>query len=292
MEFFVSIDPHGLVDQVYLLINPQLNFPSIHSKELTERDECAFHEMMAHLPLFSHRNPERVLIVGGGDGGVLREVCRHPQVKHITVVEIDELVLKASKEHLRLATSDHFDDPRVQVVIEDAAKFLQDPAQAAQFDVIIGDTLDPLGPAESLFEPEFYEAMYNALRPEGIICTQGESVWIHLDLMRDLLECCADMFDYAEYATTAVPSYPSGQIGFVLARKGVAKSCKVPVRRPSFQGDLKFYTPQMHRAAFVLPHFVQSALEPLSEGNTRDDNDNDEFDEKDENCFLDGCQIQ
>jgi spermidine synthase len=265
---------------------------------LTERDEFAFHEMMAHLPLCSHRNPRHVLIVGGGDGAVLREVCRHPEVQKVTLVEIDPVVIKVAREHLQLAPTSLFDDdPRVQIVHADAAEYLQDPAHQNQYDVILADTLDPLGPAESLFEPEFYEAMHVALRPDGIICTQGESMWIHFELIRDLVGCCAEIFDYAEYATTTVPSYPCGQIGFVLARKGQAKSCRVPVRVPTFQNELKWYNSEMHRAAFVLPQYVKEELEPIN----NQLNDNDKYGEGEDeqdgdgegDCFLAGlCAIQ
>jgi spermidine synthase len=239
--------------------------------------------MMAHLPLFSHWNPKNVLIVGGGDGGVLREVCRHKEVQHISLVEIDPVVIRASKEHLKLAPAELFDDPRVEIIHADAAEYLQDPANQNKYDVILADTLDPLGPAESLFEPEFYEAMHSALRDNGVICTQGESMWIHFDLIRDLVACCADIFDYAEYATTTVPSYPCGQIGFIIARKGKSKSCRIPVREPTFQQDLKWYNPQMHQAAFVLPQYIMAELEPLM--NNEDDDDG-------ESCFLAGCTIQ
>jgi spermidine synthase len=245
--------------------------------------------MMVHLPLFSHSNPENVLIVGGGDGAMLQEVCRHPQVRHITLVEIDPMVIDVCKKHLNLVPNELFDDPRVEIVYADAAEYLKDPTNRNHFDIILADTLDPCGPAESLFEPEFYEAMYAALRTKGIICTQGECMWIHMDLIRDLVTCCAEIFDYAEYATTGVPSYPCGQIGFVLARKDIAKSCRKPVRRPTFQSDLKWYNPQMHRAAFVLPQCIKQELEPLNIVNQDGD---DEDTGEDESCFLKGCVIQ
>lgn len=115
------------------------------------------------------------------------------------------MVIEASKEHLQLAPPELFEDPRVKIVYADAAKYLHDPIQQSRYDVIIADTLDPLGPAESLFEPEFYESMYAALKPDGIICAQAECIWIHLDLIRDLVECCTEIFEFAEYATTSVP---------------------------------------------------------------------------------------
>ena len=164
---------------------------------------------MAHLPLFSHRNPQSILIVGGGDGAILKEVLRHNTVKKVVLVEIDPKVIEVCQTYLSgLVPPEVFQDPRVEIIHADAAEFLKDAANRDRFDVILADTLDPCGPAESLFEPEFYESMHDSLRSGGIICTQGECMWIHLDLIRDLVSCCADMFDYVEYASTGVPSYP------------------------------------------------------------------------------------
>ncbi|KAL3935196.1 MAG: hypothetical protein SGBAC_009238 [Bacillariaceae sp.] len=263
--------------------------------QLTERDECAFHEMMVHLPLFSHSNPKHVLIVGGGDGVCLREVCRHTEVQQVTLVEIDPMVLQTSKDYLQLVPPELLDgsDPRVEIVHADAAEYLKEPKNRGRFDVILADTLDPIGPAESLFEPEFYETMHDALKPSGIICIQGESFFIHLNLIRDLLSVCQDLFDFAEYATTMAPSYPCGQIGFILARKGDATSCRNPVRRCKFQSDLKWYSRQMHRAAFVLPHYIEEELSEvdLYDGDFDDELIGRELDD-DDRCFLSGCSIQ
>lgn len=287
--------------------------------QLTERDAFTFHEMMAHLPMCAHHNPEHVLIVGGGDGMVLREVCRHSQVKQITLVEIDPMVILASRECLKLVPDEIWEDPRLEIIHQDAAEYVEDPARRNTFDIILGDTLDPLGPAESLFEPDFYEAMHEALRPNGIVCTQGESMFIHFDLVRDLVACCADMFATSEYATTSVPSYPCGQVGFILARKGGSagggeggtfrrrttrtRGCSVPVRIPPFQQDLKWYNSQMHRAAFALPQYVKMELNAPDVnlhgriGNVNNSDFNDEEDGEDpddERCFLagGGCTIQ
>lgn len=177
--------------------------------QLTERDEFAFHEMMVHLPLFSHVNPKHVLIVGGGDGVCLREVCRHPEVEKVTLVEIDPMVLQASKDFLKIVPPELLDgsDPRVEIIHADAAEFLKEERNYNRFDVILADTLDPIGPAESLFEPEFYDKMHHALKSSGLICIQGESFFIHLDLISDLLSVCNDLFDSAEYATTMAPRY-------------------------------------------------------------------------------------
>lgn len=251
--------------------------------QMTARDEFAFHEMMVHLPLCSAQaaTPLRVLIVGGGDGGVLRECVKQydrQTVESITVVEIDPAVIDVAKRFLNAAPC--FDDDRVTIVHADAAAFLADERQqtTSRYHVIIGDTSDPVGPAESLFQPAFYESMYAALAPGGLICVQAESFWIHLVLISDLISCCNDIFDTAEYATTMVPTYPCGQIGFLLARKQLradrpCPSCRVPVRRPKHIAKLKWYSPEMHRAAFVLPPFVKEQMEgyTVDEGGAEDD---------------------
>lgn len=263
--------------------------------QLTERDEFAYHEMMVHIPMCAHPSPRHVLIVGGGDGGALREVCKYDSVEQITVVEIDPVVVQVAREYFANTVSTSFDDPRVTVIHADAAQFVIDKHDC--YDVIIADTSDPVGPAESLFQPSFYEAMYSALRHNGIVCVQAECFWIHLELVSDLLACCDDIFDHAEYATTMVPTYPCGQIGFILAAKGRG-TCRRPVRPPPEDKNnndaaatlLKWYSPQMHRAAFVLPPFVTRELEESVTSKSRSNSQGDLFlddeDEKEYKCFL------
>jgi len=268
--------------------------------QLTERDEFAYHEMMVHIPMCAHPSPRHVLIVGGGDGGALREVCKYDCVEQITVVEIDPVVVQVAREYFANTVSTSFDDPRVTVIHADAAQFVIDKHDC--YDVIIADTSDPVGPAESLFQPSFYEAMYSALRHNGIVCVQAECFWIHLELVSDLLACCDDIFDHAEYATTMVPTYPCGQIGFILAAKGRG-TCRRPVRPPPEDKNnnnddagaatlLKWYSPQMHRAAFVLPPFVTRELEESVTSKSRSNSQGDLFleeeeeSEKEYKCFL------
>ena len=181
--------------------------------QLTERDEFAFHEMMVHVPLFAHPNPQTICLVGGGDGGCLRELLRHDTVRRVVLVEIDPVVIEVAKIFFATSTGSTccWDDDRVEIVHQDAATYLASQSWNV-FDVILSDTSDPVGPAESLFQPSFYESMYRALRPQGIVCVQAECFWIHLDLISDLVACCADIFETAEYATTMVPTYPCGQL--------------------------------------------------------------------------------
>lgn len=138
--------------------------------QATERDEFAYQELIAHLPLNSHPNPRKVLVVGGGDGGVLREVVKHECVESVTLVEIDEVVVKVAKKFLP-AMAAGFQHPKVNLVIGDGFEYLS--SNPGAFDVIITDSSDPVGPAEALFSDTFYGLMHNSLLPGGIICTQG-----------------------------------------------------------------------------------------------------------------------
>jgi spermidine synthase len=226
--------------------------------QVTERDEFSYQEMIAHIPLFAHPNPKRVLVIGGGDGGVLREVAKHPGVEQIVECEIDEGVIIASKKYLpNLAKG--YDDPRVSVHIKDGSQFMEENQDS--FDVIITDSSDPIGPASVLFETPFFDAMYKSLREGGIVCTQGECMWLHLNLIRPLVDSIKSKYSSVEYAYTTIPTYPSGQIGFILASKG-RSTCKIPLREPTtkIQEQLQYYTPEIHQAAFVLPAFCQRAI--------------------------------
>lgn len=226
--------------------------------QVTERDEFAYQEMMSHIPLFSHPNPEKVLVIGGGDGGILREIAKHPGVKEIFICEIDGDVIKYSKKYLP-SLSKGYDDPRVTVKIMDGSKFLDENQN--RFDVIITDSSDPIGPASVLFETPFYNAMHKSLRDGGIVCTQGENIWLHLDIIKPLLNSIAQTYTIVEYAYTTIPTYPSGQIGFIIAGKNRG-SCKKPINIPSQQQQnlMKYYTPEIHEASFVLPAFAKRKI--------------------------------
>lgn len=228
--------------------------------QFTERDEFAYQEMIAHLPLFSHPNPKSVLVVGGGDGGVLREVLKHPTVEKAVLCEIDEKVIEVSKTYFP-AMASSFKDDRVKVNIMDGAKYMEE--HQGEYDVIITDSSDPIGPAKALFELPFYEAMHGCLNDGGVICTQGECMWLHLDLIQPLMAACKRIFPIVEYGYTTIPTYPSGQIGFILCGKGRNGSFREPIRKPSAEmmDTLRYYNPSIHTAAFVLPTFASKAME-------------------------------
>ncbi|CAB3359402.1 Hypothetical predicted protein [Cloeon dipterum] len=232
--------------------------------QCTGFDEFSYQEMISFLPLCSHPNPRKVLIIGGGDGGVAREVVKHPGVQEVVQVEIDQGVVDASKKHLP-NMSCGFDHPKMTLHIEDGFAYMGQHHQ--EFDVIITDSSDPEGPAESLFGEKYFELMKSALRPGGIVCSQGETVWTCMHLVHKMVSDCSRHFPSTAYAYASVPTYPTGQIGFVLG----SLDPKIDFRDPSKvftseemeKMDLKYYNENVHRAAFALPTFVQKKLSPF-----------------------------
>jgi len=227
--------------------------------QTTELDEFAYQEMLAHVALYAHPRPERVLVVGGGDGGIVREICKHACVTHIDLCDIDERVTAVAREFLpSMACS--LDDPRVHIRFEDGAAFAR--RAHAEYDVIITDNSDCVGPAAVFYDAAYYSALRQALRPGGIVCSQGESMWLHLPVVRSLFDSCAAAgFASAEYAIIHVPTYPGGSIGALVASD--AGSCKAPRRTPTAaeQATMRYYTPEVHTAAFAFPAFLRKALE-------------------------------
>jgi len=228
--------------------------------QVTERDEFSYQEMISHLPLFAHKNPKKVLIIGGGDGGVLREVAKHSCVEEIHMCEIDEQVVNVSKKFFPETLAQAYGDPRLKLMFCDAAKYLLEEGPGQNYDVIICDSSDPIGPAEDLFKPQFFVSMHNALSPTGILCTQGECMWLHLDLIKQVLQSTRNIFGNAKYAYTTIPSYPSGQIGFILATKDETNNVSRPSRNISKKLKLKYYSKNIHKSAFVLPEFASNFL--------------------------------
>lgn len=229
--------------------------------QVTERDEFAYQEMMALLPINSHHNPEKVLLIGGGDGGIVRELNRHPSVKEIVLCEIDEKVIEVSKKFFPTLACG-FDSPKLRLHVGDGFQFVKEHPK--EFDVIITDSSDPVGPAEALFQRDYYVSLKNALRPGGILCSQGESMWLNLDLIRDMRHFCEDLFPVVSFAQVAIPTYPCGSIGCLLCSTSPDTDFTVPVR--SYTADevdeigWKYYNSEIHAASFALPQFAKLAL--------------------------------
>ncbi|KKK21471.1 spermidine synthase [Aspergillus ochraceoroseus] len=315
--------------------------------QCTERDEFSYQEMITHLAMNSHPNPKKVLVIGGGDGGVLREVVKHETVEEAILCDIDEAVIRVSKKYLP-GMSIGFQHPNVKVHIGDGFEFLRN--RKNEFDVIITDSSDPEGPAESLFQKPYFELLRDALRDGGVITTQGcslpfllsssisfiphlvfptsllppeppsllvhsplflppslsplysfififglfyflesretncttpkttripgiglgscfafvaENQWLHLSLITDLKKACNEVFPVAEYAYTTIPTYPSGQIGFMVCCKDATRNVKEPVRSWTHEEEerlCRYYNSDIHRASFILPNFARKAL--------------------------------
>lgn len=245
--------------------------------QLTEKDESSYQEMMAHLPMFAHHQPEHVLVIGGGDGGVIRELVKHDTLKQVIICEIDQGVIDAGKKYFPSVAS-AWDDERVKLHVGDGNAFMKLPENEGKFDVIITDSSDPVGPAQTLFESPFYQAMAKALKPGGKVCTQAECYWKDLPLIKKLVKESRHIYDNVEYASTQTPTYPYGQIGFLICSKAPAAkaharkkpSGKDPRPIPSDMLDkLKYYTTALHNAAFALPKFVEEAVnEAVEEAET------------------------
>ena len=234
--------------------------------QITDLDEMAYQEPIAHIPLFSHPNPETVLVVGGGDGGVIREVLKHKSVKEVHICEIDKMVIDCAKKYFpKIAYA--WNDEKVKLICGDASEYIKRPENLGKFDVIIADTSDPVGPAAALFERPFYADLAAALKAGGKVSTQGESMWKDVKLISKLVSEVKGMgvFESVEYATTQIPTYPLGQIGFIVCSKPGETpvenaSCRVPVREVPEDMQLNYYNTELHKAAFVLPTFLQKAL--------------------------------
>ncbi len=233
---------------------------------LTDRDNFLYHEMITHPALFTHQQPERVVIIGGGDCGTLKEVLRHPGVRHVTQIDIDEEVTKAA-ERFFPALVDANDDPRAELLFADGVKWVDD-AEDESIDVLIIDSTDPVGPAEGLFKTDFLTRCHRILKPGGVMVQQSESPLYHSgsiirELRRDMREA-----GFSSVATLPFPQpvYPSGWWSVTLAGKG----CSVETFRETAAGEhampLQYYTVDAHRSALVLPPFMRQALDETPGG--------------------------
>ncbi len=224
----------------------------------TEWDEHAYHEMICHVPMFVHPGPRDVLVIGGGDGGTLREVLKHPEVRKADICEIDKHVIRLCQKHLPVLSCS-FDDNRTTIYNEDGAKFIKE--RKGHYDIVIVDSADPIGVCKTLFTEEFYVALRDVLNDDGIVVTQSESFYYHLDLIETLTGYAKKYFDKPAYYFTVVPSYPSGIIGFTFCSKRYHPLDDFDEERiAAFQSSLKYYNAGIHRGAFQLPRFVRDRI--------------------------------
>lgn len=224
--------------------------------QTTETDEFVYHEMIAHVALSTHPNPKRVAVIGGGDGGTIREVLRHPAVEEAVLIEIDGRVVEACREHLP-TISGALADERVQVLIDDGVQHIRDAT--GDYDVVLIDSTEPVGSAVGLFSPEFYMDVRGSLREDGIMVAQTESPFFNQDLIRRTQAGIKAAFPLTRLYLAAVPTYPSGLWSFTV---GSLRHDPLAVAADKITvTNTRYYSPTMHFAAFQLPPFVEELVQ-------------------------------
>lgn len=218
-------------------------------------DEFVYHEMISHVPLFTHPQPKKVLVIGGGDGGAIREIVKHPQVERAVLVEIDGEVIESSKKYLP-EIAGALTDPKVDVRVEDGIAYLKGCQD--EFDVILVDSTEPVGPAIGLFSQNFYQSVFDALRPDGILVAQTESPFYNQDILLRAYSGIKAVFPKTSTYLASIPTYPSGLWSFTMASKQYEPG--VDQRQPEQGFMSKYYTPELHQSCFKLPRFVQDIL--------------------------------
>ncbi|MGI5959104.1 MAG: polyamine aminopropyltransferase [Massiliimalia sp.] len=227
---------------------------------LTEKDEFIYHEMITHVPMAVHPKVRNVLVIGAGDGGVIRELVRYPEIETIDLVEIDELVLEVCRKYLP-QTACCLDDPRVTAHYEDGLKFIRSCEN--QYDLIIVDSTDPFGPGEGLFTREFYGNCYNALREDGILINQHESPFYDEDAAacQNMHKLIVESFPISRVYQAHIPTYPSGHWLFGFASKKYHPLKDLDETRWNLRGlSCKYYTTTLHKGAFYIPAYVEEML--------------------------------
>lgn len=225
---------------------------------ISEKDEFIYHDMITHVPMFTHPNPKKVLVIGGGDGGTAREVLRHPSVEKCVMVEIDKMVCDACYEHIP-QTSSVFDNPKLELKYDDGVAFVKNTKEL--FDVVLVDSTDPIGPATPLFGEEFYADVFNCLTDDGIVVSQGESPFFNQDMQKKLLSILNNKFLVSSIYNFSNLTYPGGLWSFTFGSKKHHPVKDFNVNRV-LESKLKFgyYNEQIHTAAFCLPEFMRNEL--------------------------------
>lgn len=221
----------------------------------TVKDEFVYHEMVAHPALFTHPNPKHVLVVGGGDGGVIREIIKHPGVEKAVLVDIDGKVIEYSKKYLPEIACE-LDNPRVEVQVNDG--YMHIIENKDKYDVIMVDSTEPVGPAAPLFERGFYQGIYEALKDDGIFVAQTDNPWFKADLIQQVNRDVKEIFPIVRVYGANIPTYPSGLWTFTMGSKKYDPLEVDEKQIPEI--DTKYYTSRLHKAAFVLPKFVEDLV--------------------------------
>ena len=231
--------------------------------QVTTADEFIYHEMMSHVPILAHGAAKQVLIVGGGDCGLAEEVLKHASVEKLTQVEIDASVVEFSKQHFGEFNAGVVEDPRFDLVIADGMKFVAETEQ--RFDVVIVDSTDPQGPGAILFSQEFYDNVHRCLTPGGVLVTQNGVPFLQRDELVTSLERFSRTYTDAAAYIAAIPTYFGGHMALGWASDNPElRQTPVAVLEQRFKAadfQTRYYTPEVHAAAFALPRFILDAVE-------------------------------
>ncbi len=223
--------------------------------QVTERDEFIYHEMIAHIAMNAHPHPQKILIIGGGDGGTAREVLKHDSVKVVDLVEIDERVVENSKTYLPTMAC-AFNDSRLKLHIEDGIKFVQDTSQL--YDLVIVDSSDPIGPAVELYSSRFYQDVHRCLGQDGMIAVQSESPVFYQDIFVKVFQNLSSVFPLVKVCLAPIMTYTAGPWSFTLGSKKWDPA-RIADDKKVIDG-LKYYNDDLHGSAFILPQFIKDML--------------------------------
>jgi len=227
---------------------------------VTERDEFIYHDMIVHPALFTHPTPKKVLVIGGGDGGSIREIMKHPEVELAVLCEIDGLVIEKSIEFLpSMASEIDGSNPRVKLHVDDGLAYIREHQN--EFDIILVDSTDPIGPAVGLFEESFYRLVFSALKDDGIMIAQSESPFYHAEIQKSMYQNLRAVFPIVEMYQAFIPTYPSGFWSFAFASKTYHPIKDFDHDRASKRNfDTRYYNEDLHRGAFMLPTFARDNI--------------------------------
>jgi spermidine synthase len=226
----------------------------------TERDEFVYHDMICHPALFTHPDPKQVLVIGGGDGGSIREIMKHKNVELATLCEIDGLVIDKSVELLpSMACEIDGSNPRVKLHVDDGLAYIREHQN--EFDVIMVDSTDPIGPAVGLFEEDFYRLVFGALKQDGIMIAQSESPFYHAEIQKSMYGNLRAVFPIVEMYQAFIPTYPSGLWSFAFASKKYHPVRDFDRERAANRGfHTRYYNEDLHLGAFMLPTFARENI--------------------------------
>jgi spermidine synthase len=229
---------------------------------VTERDEFVYHDMITHPVLFTHPAPRNILVIGGGDGGSIREIMKHPGVEQAVLCEIDGLVIAKSIEFLpSMAGEIDGSNPRVKLHVDDGLAYIRDHRN--EFDVILVDSTDPIGPAVGLFEEDFYRLVFGALKDDGIMVAQSESPFYHAEIQKNMYRNLRTVFPIVEMYQAFIPTYPSGLWSFAFASKKYHPVRDFNRQRAASRSfHTRYYNEDLHLGAFMLPTFARENIQP------------------------------